>query len=290
MTSVDPSGDGLPFNNIFESRNAVVSGMDSLFLDSNAKRGFPGSGVGDSYDRHDVAANFLSGEGGLSSSLPRHYDAEPASSRFDGFDRAAIGENLIRSHSAAPTFDGRVSLGPPPGLANRETPVISNRVTNVNPGDSYLMDSALDRSRIIQMGQRRPASTGVIGQSQNPSSSVLNSLGLGSMGSGAVRPAAKTLMDLIQEDVPDPYMQGDVRDGYSPRDSFEQERPRTTSPLSMHRDHYSYGNSYNGDSMGRDGRSGLSHALDRLQIRPGDPYGSSVRLLYAAAARFYVLV
>ena len=103
MSSVDPSGDGLAFNDIFESRNRVGPGMDSLFLDSNVKRGLGGAGA--SYDRPEVSTNFLAGEEALSSSLPRHYDGEPSSSRFDGFDRATIGENLIRSHSAAPTLD-----------------------------------------------------------------------------------------------------------------------------------------------------------------------------------------
>lgn len=188
---------------------------------------------------------------------------------MDMMDRRSIGENLIRSHSAAPSFDGRLSMGPPPGLANSETPLVSNQTAR----DSYL-EPAMDTSRILQLGQRRPASTGVIGGTQNSSSDVLRSLGLGPLGSasgGAVRPAAKTLMDLIQEDFP-PESPGDLnRYSAYPRDEIYVERPRTTSPLSLQTRDYMYD-----DHSGGRNNSGLSDALDRLRIDQRDEYRPTV--------------
>jgi hypothetical protein len=96
------------------------------------------------------------------------------------------------------------------------------------------LESSMDRSHILQLGQRRPASTGVIGGHQSSSSAVLDSLGLGARG-GAVRPAAKTLMDLIQEDFPpeSPVDAGYLYGADYQRESpYAIERPRTTSPLS----------------------------------------------------------
>jgi hypothetical protein len=176
-------------------------------------------------------------------------------------DRRGLGE--FRSHSAAPSFDGRLSMGPPPGLANSETPLVSNQT----PRDSYL-EPAMDSSRIVQLGQRRPASTGVIGGYENSSSDVLRSLGLGPLGSGnsggggAVRPSAKTLMDLIQEDFPPeaPAEANRYSSAY-PREEIYVDRPRTTSPLSLQTRDYMY------DELPGSGRgSGLSNALDRLRI------------------------
>ena len=191
----------------------------------------------------------------------------------DILDRRAIGENLIRSHSAAPSLDGRLSMGPPPGLANSETPLVSNRTA----ADSYL-ESAMDSSRILQLGQRRPASTGVISGSQSSSSAVLCSLGLGPVGGsggggGAVRPAAKTLMDLIREDFP-PESPFDAN-GYSspyPRDEIYVERPRTTSPHSLQTREYMYD-----DPNGRG--SGLTEALDHLRIGHHDEYRQAVSFM-----------
>jgi hypothetical protein len=290
MIPGDPGGGpGLPYNGVFNSsrhRERGVNGaeVDSLFLDSDYSKNNNGA----SYNNHrgpssGLSSDFLAGDRVLSSSLPRSNDVNSSSSRYDAFDRASIGENMVRSQSAAPSFDGRLPLGPPPGLANRATPVVSN-LSASSPGgrggvDSYLIDSALDRSRILQIGQRRPASTGVIGQN-NSSAAVLNSLGLGGGGNGAVRPAAKTLMDLIQEDFPDPY---DTRDNFLRESNvFEMERPRTTSPLSYQREQYLYGNNNHRnigvDNFARDGRTGLSHALDRLDVKSNDPYAPPVSL------------
>lgn len=187
----------------------------------------------------------------------------------DVFDRRSVGENLIRSHSAAPSLDGQLSMGPPPGLANSETPLVSNRTA----GDSYL-EPAMDSSRILQLGQRRPASTGVIGGSPSTSSSVLSSLGLGSLSNGsggAVRPAAKTLMDLIQEDFPpESPLENNAYASPYPSDEIYLERPRTTSPLSLHTREYMY------DEPAGNRGSGLTEALDRLRINHNDEYRPTV--------------
>ncbi|KAG7361697.1 Pumilio-family RNA binding repeat protein [Nitzschia inconspicua] len=188
----------------------------------------------------------------VSPNISRQFPEPDPRNLLGSFDRRFIGENLVRSQSAAPSFDGGMSMGPPPGLARRETPLVSNRSSGsstmvTTQRDSYL-DASVDRSHILQLGQRRPASTGVIGGNQTSSSTVLHSLGLGS-GTGAVRPAAKTLMDLIQEDFPPETPSLDAGDFYGTNfqreNAYTLERPRTTSPLSsqynsLRSDHFLY--------------------------------------------------
>jgi hypothetical protein len=218
----------------------------------------------------------------ISSAVPRH--SEFPASRFDSnLDRASTGENIIRSQSAAPSFDrglsDRLGMGPPGfggrELGSRETPPVSNRTGTGGGGGgggggdlSFLSESDEDRSRILQIGKRRPASTGVIGHTQSSSSAVLNSLGLGG---GAVRPAAKTLMDLIQEDFPPEG--GDMySDSFSPSNAY-MDRPRTTSPLSQQnrdsmyqqRDNEIFGRDFGSSESG--GRSGVSQAVDSFQFQ-----------------------
>ena len=187
-------------------------------------------------------------------------------------DRRAIGENLVRSQSAAPSLDGKLSMGPPPGLATSETPLVSNRTAR----DSFL-ESSMHTSRVFQLGQRRPASTGVIGgTSVKSSSSVLHSLGLGSGGGsggggGAVRPAAKTLMDLIQEDFPP---ESSLIDMHGFREEIYVERPRTTSPLSLQTRDFRYEEA---EDRRESGGVVLSDAFDRLRIHHQDEYRRHVR-------------
>lgn len=185
-----------------------------------------------------------------------------------------IGETLVRPHSATPSFDSRMSVGLPPGFASRqETPPHSNQSGTAIGSNTYLDDPYVDRSQILQLGQRRPASTGVIGDNQSLSSStVLNSLGLGTGISGkAVRPAAKTLMDLIQEDYPRENHSidtGTLYDGLTPayqrhHSSHPLERPRTTSPLSSQYMRGEY--EYHDDHGGRDLR-GIQRSVDPSRI------------------------
>jgi len=85
------------------------------------------------------------------------------------------GGSLQRSQSAAPTYSDRATtIGPPPGMPRLAT----------SKSDSYSS---------FLVGGRRPASTGVLGNQ-----------------SSALRPAGKTIMDLIQEDSPD----GETRGSY----------------------------------------------------------------------------
>jgi hypothetical protein len=254
-----PNDRGADFNSLFEDRNR--SGVGGLFLDLDAKRGGGGASSLENAPPGFSSSNFLS------SSVPRH--SEFPASRYDSnLDRASIGENIIRSQSAAPSFErglsDRLGLGPP---GFRETPSVSNRTGG--GGDlSFLSESDEDRSQNLHIGQRRAASTGVIGHGQSSSSAVLNSLGLGG---GAVRPAAKTLMDLIQEDFPPEG--GDVYgDSFSPGNSCN-DRPRTTSPLSQQTREYMYQQRDN-EIFGRDfgssesgSRSDVSQEVDRFQLQ-----------------------
>jgi pumilio RNA-binding family len=188
-----------------------------------------------------------------------------------------IGETLIRPHSATPIFDSRLSVGLPPGFVSRqETPPHSNQSSVTIRSNVYVEDQYADRSQIFQLGQRRPASTGVIGDSQSSSSSIaLNSLGLGTTISGkAARPTAKTLMDLIQEDLPRetlPIESGSLYDDSIPifhqkSTSRALERPRTTSPLSSQ---YMRGNHDYHDTIGRDLGS-IRNSIDLSQINKND--------------------
>jgi hypothetical protein len=223
-------------NGLFESRNG--GSVRSLFLDSEAANG-----------RSSVPASMDQALSGLSPDF---------GSRVGSLDQHSIGENITRSRSAAPSLNGGLSLGPPPGLENRQTPLASNTNTS---DDSYL-DS--DRSHLFHLGQRRPASTGVMGTSQN------------SYGA-AVRPSAKTLMDLIQEDFP-PESSVDViqHDHLRGGDTY-LERPRTTPPMSQQTRGQLYG--HPADAFVNEGRDGLAEPSDRFQTSQWNPYGSRVSFL-----------
>jgi hypothetical protein len=230
-------------NGFFESRDGGTA--RSLFLDSEARNG-----------RSSVPASMDQALSGLSPDF---------GSRVGSLDQHSIGENIIRSRSAAPSLDGGLSLGPPPGLENSQSPLASH-----TSRDSYL-DS--DPSHLFHLGQRRPASTGMMGASQNSSSSVLRSLGLGSVNGGAVRPAAKTLMDLIQEDFPP---ESPVDDHPRGGDTY-LERPRTTPPMSQQTRGQLYAHA--GDAFVNNGRDGLAEPSDRFQTSQWNPYGSRVSFL-----------
>jgi hypothetical protein len=237
-------------NGLFESRNG--GSARSLFLDYEATKG-----------RSSVPASMDPALSGLSP----HFG-----SRVGSLDQHSIGENIIRSRSAAPSLDGGLSLGPPPGLENSQTPHASNA-----SHDSYL-DS--DRSHLFHLGQRRPASTGVMGTSQNSSSSVLQSLGslgLGSVNGGAVRPAAKTLMDLIQEDFPPESPVDVIQHDYPRGGDTYLERPRTTPPMSQQTRGQLY--AHPTDAFVNDGKDDLAEPSDRFQTRHWNPYGSRVSFL-----------
>jgi hypothetical protein len=234
-------------NGMFESRNGGTA--RSLFLDYEATKG-----------RSSVPASMDQALSGLSP----HFG-----SRVGSLDQHSIGENIIRSRSAAPSLDGGFSLGPPPGLESSQTPLASNAAH-----DSYL-DS--DRSHLFHLGQRRPASTGMMGASQNSSSSVLQTLGLGSVNGGAVRPAAKTLMDLIQEDCLPESPVDVIQHNYPRGGDTYFERPRTTPSMSQQtRGQF---DAHPADAFENDGRDGLAEPSDRFQTSQWNPYGSRVSFL-----------
>jgi hypothetical protein len=272
-------GGSSQYNDVMDNNSeGGLNSAEALFLDSIKNGGSSGSGgVGNNLQKQKsspppgFSTSFLASSnasGKTPGSPPHTGGGNDSLFNFGSLDRQTIGENLVRSHSAAPTFDARMSggihhhsLGS--ALTNRETPVVSNRSTTLgsdvgrtNPRggggfDSYLETSLSDRSHILQLGQRRPASTGIIGDHHHvtTSSSVLESLGLGSGSGGgsssshlgttnpnAVRPAAKTLMDLIQEDYPPESPFDTTGDLYATDYQREMgcglERPRTTSPMS----------------------------------------------------------
>lgn len=214
-------------NPLFESQNGEDVVTDAMFIESKSS------------NRYSMVPESLNATSRLSSDIRR------GESATNPQDRKIIGERMIRPQSATPSLDERLSVAPPPGLENRGgTPVTSN----VAPHDTYLES---DRSHLRQLGQRRPASTGVIGERNSPSA-TLHSLGLPST-SGAVRPAAKTLMALIQEDfspeTPDLY-----------QDEVYFDRQESASPLTPNPDRF-----YAAKERSV-GRESLTESLDRLQI------------------------
>lgn len=203
---------------------------------------------------------------------------------MDYTDHRLIGETMVRSHSAAPSLDTRLSMDPPLGFMSNETPQVSNRTDR----ESYL-GPAVDGLSILHLGQRRPASTGVIGASQNPSSSVLTSLGLAPNNPGAVRPSAKSLMDLIQEDFPpdSPLDQRGYDSQYSGRNDFMLERPRTTSPQSQSARAFLYDRNH--PARGGFGLDG-AHEQHLANMSPFESLGSRIHMDRELSNRVYAPV
>lgn len=158
-----------------------------------------------------------------------HVGFKLESSHVDGFDSFS---SLERPKSAAP----KISLAPPPGLEN----------PNSSPSfDGY----RVDRLTSIESALKRPASTGVIGDSNHSfytSTSVLGNMGIHHSESSASadssnersssidnaegaggRQAQKTLMELIQEDFPK-----SPSPAYYTNSQSQQNRPRSVSPPS----------------------------------------------------------
>jgi hypothetical protein len=212
--------------------------------------------------------------------------------------------HFARSRSAAPTFLSDIPrVAPPPGLSSRS----SSHLRELTSSDSYIGGDSY-----AQLGMRRSTSAGPSMTGYEPSSSVLASLGIGSKSSGgeAVRPAPKTLMDLIKEDSPPPYSHGEPFSGYNNNDNsvdrlappprsltagaiyerndFDYEKRATTaSPLdTFANDHYGnhrmdeYQQTPQVDSRGYKssgsqghGMGGINQQMDRLQVGPGgQPY------------------
>ena len=189
-------------------------------------------------------------------------------------DRRLLGE--FRSQSAAPSLQ---SLGPPPGLEKADRLRPQNAIA-----DSYL-DS--DDSNLLMLGQRRAASTGVLGNPRPQKASQSVRFGAMEGGSGAVRPAAKTLMDLIKEDFeadsPDRGYE-DNNYGHRGHGDFREDRQQVRSKMYNRypeddQPRYSNGDSRynNGDrryhdahnDMGSNGSDNFDE--DHLAMRRGGP-------------------
>jgi len=91
-----------------------------------------------------------------------------------GLAHLGLGNGLVRSQSAAPTLHGSTNLGPPPGLS-------------LNQSDSFVQQAPRAPLPLLT---RRSASAGILDANHQQHQQH------------ALRPAAKTLMDLIQEDYP----------------------------------------------------------------------------------------
>ena len=151
------------------------------------------------------------------------------------FSRA--GAELIRSQSAAPSFHGRSPLFPPPGLADiKETQpaptpstVDSYSTGSHSNSGSHNFESAVDRGAdIMQLGQRRPASTGVIGNT----GLYAQSGGVG----GALR-QNNGLMDLIQEDDVPSNHRGDIQQNLQQQNQQDNYSPYSGMNVSVNNNH-----------------------------------------------------
>jgi hypothetical protein len=206
--------------------------------------------------------------------------------------------SMSRSHSAAPSFlqQGR-GVGPPPGLSGDRGNGMGGHHSRDMGAHNTIDHYGLTRQ---QAGLRRPASAGLINE-EHDTSTVLASLGLESSisGAGAVRPAPKTLMDLIKEDTPPPPRNGQTNDFanynaaglgitrsqtagpsfYDDRSGYG-DRARTASPLSSHLDSLDRFDRndnfkqrpepmrYQSEQMG-----GLTQQMDHMQVGPGAGLG-----------------
>ncbi len=292
---------------LFDNRSGVDEHTDSLFSSSRYARHQQQHQPGLERSRttpysSDTFSDFRpSGLSSFGRTAGESHDSlrgDPRS-ELDSFRRDHAHE-LERSHSAAPSFyhppppsSRRAVLGPPPGLG------VIDRGSNAGGGgnSSYRFDSAVDRSDAIDI--RRPASTGVIGHYAKSSSMVLASLGLDE---GAVRPTARTLMDLIQEDIPETPLQPDTFDTYV-SERIHLDRPRTVSPqrsreslLYAQREFYEEEDRIGGLAQSMDRlhvRQPEAPGMDRLHLRQPEPYrpsASMVRYLWHVTCALLALV
>ena len=201
--------------------------------------------------------------------------------------------HFVRSRSAAPSFLNDTSrVGPPPGLSptggsSRGT----GHLLEMNSGDQYGGGDPYS-----QIGMRRATSAGPSLSDRDSSSSVLASLGLVSNdgGGGAVRPAPKTLMDLIKEDSPPPYNHKEPFPGYNTNNMDHLAPPTRPQPEGTFYDRRDFGygerattasprdgehpqsDGYHHQPVSRgyqsavpQGIGGISQKMERLQVGPG---------------------
>eukprot|EP00547_Thalassionema_nitzschioides_P001271 CAMPEP_0194217010 /NCGR_PEP_ID=MMETSP0156-20130528/20144_1 /TAXON_ID=33649 /ORGANISM="Thalassionema nitzschioides, Strain L26-B" /LENGTH=944 /DNA_ID=CAMNT_0038945919 /DNA_START=131 /DNA_END=2965 /DNA_ORIENTATION=+ len=200
-TSAPPGSTEMRLKSLDDERNDGRN-VQQLLNSNNSNAGFFPSGMG----RQSAALSSSTGVpassvlGGLEETSGPSGASYPGSFLSDALLSSGLSKEslqhstpaMVRSQSAAPNLLNRSSgiarVVPPPGLGN-----ISN--------SNHQRDSDRDNYNIGSQ-QQRPASTGLIGENSDRSSSMLSSLGIDSFGTnavGTVRPAPKTLMDLIQE-------------------------------------------------------------------------------------------
>ena len=156
-----------------------------------------------------------------------------ASSRYSA-GTSEVG--LIRSKSAAPSLHHEGRLVPPPGMN-----------LNSSHSDSYA-------SNVVQIGRQRSASTEVIGNGPHPT----------------LRPSAKTLMDLIQED----SKQEDSPDQAAAMNNQGFRRGIMSSPGIEH-DHYAAQDPYHRQQKFDQEQEGFRYQRDGLSPLAGSDRVSS---------------
>lgn len=156
----------------------------------------------------------------------------------DSFDFSRLGSNLMRSRSAQPSSMHEQSMfRPPPGLTSNSDQLSAN-------SDAFSSASSIGRSL------QRPASTGVLSGRHDT----------------ILRPASKTLMDLIQEDYPEDNQRGSDRFGAG-KQTFDRRSgsPAITRP--------SPSRQFNGSLASEYKPATTEHQNDRYSAQE-DPYES----------------
>ena len=167
--------------------------------------------------------------------------------------------HFVRSRSAAPSFLNDTSrVGPPPGLSPAGGSGGGSHLLEMNSRDQYGGGDSYS-----QIGMRRATSAGPSLSDRDSSSSVLASLGLMSNDGrgGAVRPAPKTLMDLIKEDSPPPYNHKEPFPSYNTTNMDRlaaPPRPQAAGPF------------YDRSDFGYNERASTAASLDAFPNDPGE--------------------
>ena len=148
-------------------------------------RDFEESALFPSYNSGRATAPTTHFSGGFEIRRPLSASGDDGGAFGAGIDSGRLGENLVRSRSAQPSMHETTPVRPPPGLAGGGR--LGTSASHGNLFGSPQSSSTMGRPSTLGLGIQRPASTGLLGNHK----------------ASALRPSAKTLMDLIQEDFPD---------------------------------------------------------------------------------------
>ena len=202
--------------------------------------------------RVQSAADLGSGQGGLEHhphpQQQQQQQQQQPQDRFTDVGQRQVGAGVVRSRSAQPAAyeDRRSAIGLPPGIPTARPTQSQGNVLAETSGMSYSSSGGVQRS----------ASTGVIG-SQNE----------------ALRPSARTLVDLIQEDYPDKRQGVSRQEGASP--SLERQSESPVVSRSPRTENYGGYSSPNGQSYVH--ARNRNHGLQRQEyvIDEGEYYDQS---------------